>query len=129
MAIYHIRILQYPFMSFKYLHLKSANINLSYTSTKTETTKNKKTNKKHNRFDFAQLDNKNGIKSFNVTNLSLTNTLFSTENFKLHQEENYILTNTIFILLFLFLGFCYFARGNIDDNIKFYNKRIENRLV
>ena len=109
--------------------LKSANVNISFANTKTNTTKNKKTNKKNSRFDFVQPNNENSIKNLTAQKLSLTNIVFVPDNLKFYSIENYTLVNNIFILFFILLSFCYFARGNIDDNINFYNRTKENRLV
>lgn len=108
--------------------LKSANINLSYSSTKTNSTNNKKKNKQNTRFDFVEPNNENDIKNLKSVNLYYGSVLFFENSFKIYTLENIISINNIFVLLFLFFGFCYFARGNIEDNIKFY-KKIKDRLV
>ena len=109
--------------------LKSSNINFAYTSKKTENSKDKKQSKKNNRFDFVQSNNESDLKIFKSMNLLYGSIFFSGNNFKFHSSDNTVFINNIIVLLFIFFGFCCLARGNIDNDIKFYNKIIKYCLV
>lgn len=111
--------------------LESTKIVIDNTKQNQNDNKNNKTDEKNKTsFIFVQSSNKNLKSSQFAKNISFNNVILIPGTFKNYLFQKYIFYIHTVVLIFMLLIFCYFARGNIEENKNInMNMGIINHLV